>query len=437
MAFTITYKRLFELHIHHGFFLNQGVDDFYDLSASKREKILENYNLQKEIEITPTKECKRLLERLQMKYTTLARGLIVGLEVEEPTSDNPNQYLPRIPVDTGTAFTFRIKLKNSMLASVSSSRMRPNIPGILYFSNFRDIEEMTFPSLALSPAAYLPTRSYEAGELVKVADKIYESVKTVPLNTTPPTDPPADVFWQEIPDKQYLSYRNRMLVPSKFEYTFTTNPGESITEGTISLSNDELEDPIEIPFSFEEPVSSMLVDLEKEEVESGFYDFQISTTDNSYIDSHKIYLNDDLYDRGAFAIVEIAHEPELEDFRLFEPSGILRLNDDQSDTEHPGFQIRIRNRSTVWKYLLHPSQNPADIPDTSAINDPDQEFVKKMEENGNTYLVSKVPKPLTTSLVSIKLTDDIKLPNPANLMVKPDRSEGTLFSEIYLSKIQL
>lgn len=93
---------------------------------------------------------------------------------------------------------------------------------------------------------------------------------------------------------------------------------------------------------------------------------------------------------------------------------------DEIQEPAPAFEVVFKNRNTVWRYLFDADQQVTGGDD-----------VKK--ENGNSkILITKDEHPLTLNgFIPIEL-GGVELPNPGVALVRPDVSDNTIYSEIYM-----
>ena len=93
---------------------------------------------------------------------------------------------------------------------------------------------------------------------------------------------------------------------------------------------------------------------------------------------------------------------------------------DEIQEPAPAFEVVFKNRNTVWRYLFDADQQVTGGDD-----------VKK--ENGNSkILITKDEHPLTLNgFIPIEL-GGVGLPNPGVALVRPDVSDNTIYSEIYM-----
>ncbi len=100
----------------------------------------------------------------------------------------------------------------------------------------------------------------------------------------------------------------------------------------------------------------------------------------------------------------------------------LNITDTQRKIITPAkhFEIILKNRNTFWRYLYNSDRQVTAADDVK-------------HENGNLkVLVTKNALPLTqTGFVSVEL-NGTELPNPGVNLIKPDKADNKIFSEIYM-----
>lgn len=432
MAFTIKFARLFELKLFHGFYLDKGDEkNYFELTTSEEDErfkafVLKGYNLlSKGLSIEPTEASKKVMRGHRMRFKALPDGFLVGVEVEEQMINGRRTFEPFIEIAPNTVLTFKVKASDPNWSNFSNSRINANLPAVYYFSNFTE-NQLTYPSLALQ-AEERQTRFYEMGELVfdpAGTGQLYEALKGVE-NGIAFSNPQS---WLAVDDFNYVNYRNKLLLPFKFDYTFTPNPGQLVTQATFELFDLENNSIslIDTPLN-DAGWQQFKIDFSQvDDLLPGQYILQVSNGDNSYLDRKQIMLDDDLYDSSLLAVVAIGHQEDLtNDFRLLEQDGILRMNDDDDEPEHPEFHLRFRNRKTYWRYFLHPDQDVITPPISADV---------EADPNDTRRLVTTAVKPLTATGLTVNLNPNVTLPNPDNLLVRMDLGDD---ERKYYSHIRL
>ena len=112
MAFSILYKKLFEVWILHPFFLDQGnKKKFYDFDAESRAKALKGYDISEDFGVVPTPETRKLLANYKMRLLPAAHGFTVAVKVTPSSSGGNKVFIPAIPLEEGLKLRFRIRIR--------------------------------------------------------------------------------------------------------------------------------------------------------------------------------------------------------------------------------------------------------------------------------------------------------------------------------------
>jgi hypothetical protein len=436
MAFLIKYSRLFEVRILHGFYLDMGDENnFFQLDENDpaelkfRDTVLKRYNLTPgDLIIEPTPSCRKILRNQRMIFRMLPTGFIVGVEAKQEILANGTiAFRPVVEIDPNTRFQFEIKAPNKYWTSFSSIRLRPNVPARFYFSNQHDTGQLNPPSLSLTAGERSP-RFYEMGEIARDAadNQLYEAIAGVPSAAQFLS---AD-HWQAIDDFRYVTYRDQMLLPSRFAYRFTPDAGQNITQASFTLSTPTDPDVATITTSGPGPFTEYFLDFKALDVQPGRYTLE-ATGSGGYADTKTVLIDDDLFQTDLLALVSIGHETGLpDDLKLLEDDGTLRRVG--TVTSYPVFELRFKPRITYWRYIFHPGQDepfPSPPPGSDVETDP----------ANNQRLVTIRPLPITKAGSRVNFSPVRMLPNPNTPEVAADPLDAEFrhFSDIYLDKIEI
>lgn len=421
MAFSITYRPLFEIRIVHGYYLPD-VDDFLNAGATQND-ILRSvaYNIQNDVALFPTDACQRLMDGHHMIFKPTALGATIWIETEQ--RDTGNAYYPVIPIAAETAFDFKLRLKEPYWGNRSRFRLRPNVKAKYYFSNWKPLASIAYPSLALAPGQYLEGRQYEMGEMVENGSVF---VAQEDVDGTPTFDTSK---WEAEDNLRYVNDQNQQLLAKKFWYYFTPNSGNQIQNPTFILWSDTVEIK---RATITGTIRTKRHYLDFSDVNNGFYQLEVFD-DNDYQHKKSIYLHDGLFDSQDWGLISIG-QAKSSDFTDHAYLADFRLLEDQGDlpASTPVFELRIKNRATYWRYKL----NPADEPQFNTIDYLDPAF--DLESVGKT-IISKDPIALNQYQVPPKLytntISDLPLPTPYDQIIKP--IDGKVYSDIFLHKLNL
>lgn len=427
MGFSIQYKRLFEVRILHGYFLDMGSEkNFFELDeglsseAAFKKAALRRYDLSNaELEVMPTESCQKILNNHGMVFRVTPTGFFVGVKVKEEQQSGNTVHRPVIELDNGLTFQFRIKLKNRNWSNFSSVRMRPNVPSCFYLTNHQSTNQLGPPSLALD-AGVRYFRYYEMGErVIDSSNNLFEAIRGVPSS-----EPLLDGFyWRAIEDYRYISYQDQRLLPSRFTYRFITDDGQGVSNASFVLSDSSNPNIAQIDTTAGTPIQEYALDWRRQEIPSGDYTLSVESS-GGYQDEKAITIDDDLYGQDQLALVSIAHQEGLpNDLKLLEDDGTLHRVGDAA--QHPVFEVRVKARHTYWRYILHPLQGNSNLLPGGDIEEVDGR------------LVTTGPRPLTISGSKVSDANDVLLPSPSNLHVTASRQDSgqKYYSDIFLEQL--
>lgn len=122
------YKALFNMNIHHGYFLDSGDQKFLPideddnkLSDLEKEKALIPYSINEYLKVVPSKTTQALCKNHRMLLRPHKQGFRLLIETEE----NEEKYTPIIPLDDDTVLTFEVRATDP------------------YFHNYTDIVDIS------------------------------------------------------------------------------------------------------------------------------------------------------------------------------------------------------------------------------------------------------------------------------------------------------
>ncbi len=126
------YKALFNINIHHGYFLDSGdkkylpiEEDDNELSDIEKEKALIEYTIDKYLKLVPTKTTQNIYQNHRM----LLRPHKQGFRLLLSTIEEEDKFIPIIPLNDDVVFTFEIRAKDPYfnnytdLIDISKNRM--------------------------------------------------------------------------------------------------------------------------------------------------------------------------------------------------------------------------------------------------------------------------------------------------------------------------
>jgi hypothetical protein len=132
------FKTLFNIHIHHGYFLDKGEEKYLKVNVDDAEMdeddkafALKEYNLSDYLQITPSDLTKAHMRNYRMAIRSHATGFRVLVNALERTVGPDTKYEPIIPLEEDVYFTFEIKAKDP------------------YFYNYSDVFDLSDSTLYL------------------------------------------------------------------------------------------------------------------------------------------------------------------------------------------------------------------------------------------------------------------------------------------------
>lgn len=126
------FKTLFDIQIHHGYFLDKGEEKYLkvnleDTEMEDEDKVLalDEYKLSDYLQLTPSDLTKTHMRNYRMAIRPHATGFRVLVSVLERTVGPDTKYEPIIPLEDDLHFTFEMQAKDP------------------YFYNYSDVFELT------------------------------------------------------------------------------------------------------------------------------------------------------------------------------------------------------------------------------------------------------------------------------------------------------
>ncbi|MFV0591115.1 MAG: hypothetical protein ACK5M7_06995 [Draconibacterium sp.] len=144
MAFSIKYKPLFEVRIHHKYFLNMGTDDFFLMSEEDKEKQLAGYKVSKFFLVVPTTKSRNLLAGQHLVFSLTNTGFVIWVQVSDA-----DDTIPFISLDDALELTFLLKPLNHTFNNFTELSFT-SAGKLFFFSNSRlETEPVSFPFIKL------------------------------------------------------------------------------------------------------------------------------------------------------------------------------------------------------------------------------------------------------------------------------------------------
>lgn len=470
MAFSYIYRRLFEVRLLHGYYLDQSeTEPFWNLNQSQLEEALSMYDIFQDLEISPDVETSKIIRRNRLLFRRTRTGFIVGIEVKEEVHNNQMLSFPFIPIQDELRLRFRLKVRNPFLWSFTQTRLRPTLSAKYYFTNQEGNGSRSYPMLARRTSDYMPGNWYEMGERVQEVGttNIYEALMK---NDTAPSN--ANPSWSLVDTNYYyLTEEDRSLIPKRVAYAF---PEEAlVTDATVSLIGASFNKT----HTVSDPAQLRKVELNFYDAPVGEYELLVESLNNNYRDRRMVVLDDALFlghidnlhtpvaglpggdpenrvikdvsrvgrqarSREASETdgwIEIIHQPDLNQFRLLEDGGYLRMEGTPGNEQrqHPVFEIALRPRISYWHYIS--------LKGYGSVQNVNGD-VSLQVVDGENQLVTTRPRPFLSAGSPVRMTYEVpntnpvttiqrRLPNPDNFALKEVDQKTKIGSEVFLNRI--
>jgi hypothetical protein len=456
----ILFKRLFEVRILHGYYLDnwfadatgkKGIFQEFGTTAVKRIEnqtfVLENkYNILQDLIIEPTTETQRLLRDLRMRWRTTPTGFIVGLEVNKQGTGTSTKFFPKQTLPDNIRWTFMLRTQNAFFTSFTNHALRPTLPARYYFSNFiPQGEEKTFPSLSmlLPKFSNLPNRTWEMGEIILSGN----AVKAAKFDTNNGTNF-IKLFDFNSNWHHFAHSHDRKVLPKSFLYRFDSiyQLGNAVNNVEFSLNDlggslvkkitqkftTSAPASVEFPLDFNfMPIPANATENEKlnlKQIKDGWYDLVVKINNASF-ESRRVLLRSDLgTGQTVFGFVDITTEATAAQYSLFNAAdkslNTQLIHDaDPLRWQGPVFEIRLLGRLAYWQYRL--SKPLSTVP-----TDPDFLYSTDLQS-----VTTKEPRRFVAVRVPVKIGTDIQLPTPEPSSLKYDFENKQYFTETFLSTL--
>lgn len=454
----IIFKRLFEVRILHGYYLDnwfsdksgkKGIFQEFGTSALTRAEdqnfILEyKYDILRDLIIEPAPETAQFIRDFRMRWRTTPGGFIAGIEVRKDGAGNATRFFPKYTLPADARWTFLLRARNKHFLSFTNHVQRPSIPAAYYFTNLIPAgESKTFPSLSrhLPLFSSIPNRSWEMGELALSGSQV-RAAKLTTANGTEFTQ----VFDFNNNWHHFAHSFDRKVLPKSFLYRLdpvsnTVNTAQFILKDTNGNQVKEILNtyttaapaPLEIPLRFTHqnipPGASEYERLHPQPIADGWYDLVVRIN-NAAFETRRVWLRSDLDSfQSLLGLVDISAQADAPLYKLFNNDGSLNANQvsgtDPQRWQGPVFEIRLLGRLSYWQYQLSRplGSAPAGF-----------EFIG----NNNNTIRTLAPHRFTSLRSTLKINvsgTDIFLPTPDPANLKYDFIQKKYYTETFLSTL--
>jgi hypothetical protein len=324
-------------------------------------------------------------------------------------------------MEEGMQLTFFLQLKNPVFFNYTNLPFTSSPGKIYYFTNRNNnnANKKNFISAAIT--AYKKSTMYHPGDIVSKSGTIFRAILTNKVA------PPDKNSWMMVDANQYMSEADALTwLPSLSTYTFDT----AQTIADIEVRGFDAENnpitSLSKTITFLNPVLSF--DLDLSSLKPGKYNLKVNADTDQWI-----YINDELKTTGAFAVIDIFNENNLDPLFLLQDKNDFLLS--------PVYSIYFLNRATIWKYVLMNSYKNLGIVDAG------EPSVYSFKTTASNTIVSASPIPMSEVPLTFTLTannaGDIPVTFSSIACASPERLVSYQFappledlfgcSEIYLN----
>ena len=333
MGFTLSYKTLFEVRLLHHFFLDRASDLFDNMDLAGKSRALKGYDVREFINIEPTAACAKVLRKYHFIYKNTPLGLIVGTRA----NFTGGKYFPALGLDDTLQFTFKVSFGDIFFSNYTALPLLQTKDAVYFFQNISTASPKKFPYLAqFAPIDTGDT--YSAGELL--GNAATNPTKLFMANKLTVAAPPgADWTEDALVVGKPLQYVTRNDLLPVYADAIRYNTGETGLNLSVKITNRQGE-VINPPFetATQDGKSVALVDIHL--LPEDFYTIELKDPGKPYTKTfsfHRLLQTDDLD-----GLINISVKSNDSTFDLTAGDGSLK---------EPVFELRFKNRSTIWRYL--------------------------------------------------------------------------------------
>jgi len=336
MGITTTYAILFEVQLLHHYFLNSGTKHFSAMTAGEQAEMMLKYDVREVLDIVPTSECRKALERHRCIFKRTARGLIVGLKSEP--GQNPQTTKPFIPITDDQLFTFHLHLKDFGFFNYTDLPLTGNTGRLFLFNNLKSGQAKGFPSLCAFPKTYDNALEYLPGDMAVDNNADPATLYTARLKTTAAPAGSSDWLEEKKSDGLPMSYAGAAdrypMVRQQLRYRVKTADVEpEVVVRTMAGTEVGVKTEL-LPGQFR------TVQLDLRGLPEGLYSLHAESADHSYQDDLVFYLLQQ--QAPPFAVLQLTVRSNDTNYDMLDEEGNLLA---------PSYVLRFRNRATHWRYI--------------------------------------------------------------------------------------
>jgi hypothetical protein len=308
------------------------------------------YDVREFLDITPTAECRKNLERHHCIFKQSSTGIIVGMKAESNELE-PLKFKPFHDLDDDLAFTFLLDLKDPSFLNYTALPLTGNGGNVYLFQNSKGSLARFFPSLCALPDKHVNNFEYMPGDMViddittpaTFFTAINKSI-SVPADNYDPAEHPDDWQSEKKSDGFPISYANlndrHLLVRQRMVYRVKIAGIKPVIVVKSALGTTITPGITVIPEDILLPGECQTIQIDLAGLPEGFYSMHVESADHLYKDDVAFYL---LQQKEApFGIVRLAVTSDTAAYDMLDQQGSLLS---------PAYELRFRNRATHWRYV--------------------------------------------------------------------------------------
>ncbi len=409
----LIYKILCDVKWMHEYYLTgsngQGVFDF-PLQTDRMNFLFEQFHkdaptINSNLEFLVPELLKPQFSNYSLKVIPSYSGFKLAVQCSKKIlPDGSTVYTPLAGIPVSEPLLVMIKERDT-IRTFSNLSMSMPFRSAWYFSNDEFPVTKTFPFLCGPADDFDPAVIYAQGDIVVFGG----NDAAIFLNNGTP-DP-----WLHIPGINYITNRDRMVVPLSFTYSFTA--ADNVTDASFSLkdnTNTEVKvfefsgtDPLQTAYlNFRLPDNPIQTIPSKTPSPQVLYTLEVTST-NGYTRLFRLLFADDKLNIADYtAIIGLTLRPTNPDFNLLDNNGFLntRILPNGIRTEPPVFELWMKSRLVFWQYRNNRRKKIKLTPDT-------QDLLTDVDG----ILTTKNPQRLAYAPFGLKKPDNSFqfLPNPS------------------------
>ena len=420
---SLIYKTLFEVKLMHEYYLTDadGKTVFQLANQVDRINFLLNQfstdrpSINGDIEFTFPKEMESKFGNYYLKLLSTYSGFKVAIRVNQQLlSDGTLVYEPFVALPDDLNIYIQIGKKSGAFDSYTHSSVYHPVASTYIFSNENISGAKTFPFITSAISAFDASRPYTQGDIASYGvNDIRQYYK----------DTVGDQ-WEAIPGSAFANQNDRLLLPSRFYYSFPSlsnvtnavfvlkdkngNVVKTITVDGANFLSKTLLDFSDIANTISLAESFQFADI--------IFTLEVNGS-NGYAASHSLIFNNLLYSRDTWGLVIIKNKVTEPSFNLLASDGFLikrKLNTGDWN-EAPIFEIPIKSRFPFFRFI---NEKGKELNIASSLTD----YLFKE----GTFLLSKRPRSISESYFKLQKegsTDIAYVPNPLNYDLKKDNKD--------------